>query len=485
MWLIFFIIVCFGLFFYFRRISYTYDFAKIIKSKPKRIIRVEHQSQLTQLMHSNEKICVAGGKFSHGGHTMLDDGIYLDMIGLDKIIGLDKDRMEVTVESGITWNKLQCYLDENNLSVGEMQSYRNFSVGGSISVNCHGRGLMYPTIAESIVKLKVMLTSGKIVECSPYHQKKLFQAVIGGYGLIGIIVEATLRIEKNNLLVRRVLFTSISEIVETIFWVIDQPDIDFYNCNIYPTRENQAVHQYFSSWKQQVIPRSGISSWKQQDSNTETIKDKVHISPSVNLQPERNKYWVEMTKEQLLRRLPIVKEMRAIIEPEQLGVKQMVTRNYEMSYDVRQVQPLVRFPTTSILQEYFIPICRLEHFLEQFWKIIHDHKVNLLNLSIRYVGKSHIPLLNYTQHKHTIALVLYINIWNNSIGISSTQQWTRKVIDLSLDHQGTYYLPYLPFATKRQFNQAYPQHKEFLHQKKKWDSEDRLQSIFSQQYLSK
>ena len=63
-------------------------------------------------------------------------------------INLHSDPPTITVQAGATWEKLINYLDKFNLSVSEMQSYYNFTVGGSISVNCHGRGLLYGTLAR-------------------------------------------------------------------------------------------------------------------------------------------------------------------------------------------------------------------------------------------------------------------------------------------------------------------------------------------------
>lgn len=45
------------------------------------------------------------------------------------------------------WRDLQDHLDPHDLSVRTMQSYANFSVGGSVSVNVHGRYVGHGPIA--------------------------------------------------------------------------------------------------------------------------------------------------------------------------------------------------------------------------------------------------------------------------------------------------------------------------------------------------
>ena len=98
-------------------------------------------------------------------------------------------------------------------------------------------------------------------------------------------------------------------------------------------------------------------------------------------------------------------------------------RNYEIASDVNQLQPLMRYPTTSILQEYFVPIKCISLFLDYFWSVIDNYQVNLLNVSLRYVKKTDIPVLNYAPDDR-IAIVLYFNIGNNSWSINYAKKWT-------------------------------------------------------------
>ena len=462
--LVIIILIILFLIYYYYKCTYTYDFAEIISCKPYKKFKINSYKQLSQILqdYQDQQISIAGGKFSHGGQTMLNNGLYLDMIELNKIINLDKENMQVTVQAGITWDTLQQYLDVHDLSVAEMQSYRNFTVGGSISINCHGRGSIYPTIAESIVSLKVMLVNGEIVDCCNTRDIDLFKSVIGGYGLIAIILEATLHIVKNEVLTRQVVNTTIQEIPNFIKQCLENSDIDFYNCNIYPSQEHKAVHIFYR-------------------------KANLHLNdlPDLpKLQQQHEYYWSEMTKEQLLRRVPFIKQIRASSEPQQLEQFELINRNYEMSYDVRQLQPLIKYPSTSILQEYFIPLENLVDFLTKFWTIVKQHSVNLLNLSIRHVGYSQIPILNYTKVEDTVAVVLYLNIWNNTSGIDSTKIWTQQAIDLALSYQGSYYLPYLPLATKQQFQLAYPNYQQFLKLKKIYDPNHKLNNMFAEEYLT-
>ncbi len=153
-----------------------------------------------------------------------------------------------------------------------------------------------------------------------------------------------------------------------------------------------------------------------------------------------------------------------------------------MSLNTNELKTLFKFPTTTILQEYFLPIQSCNTFIKYFWKIIKKYDVNLINLSIRYVKKTTIPILNYAL-ENRFSFVLYLNVGNNNWSLKYLEKWTRIMIDLTLHLNGTYYLPYLPLASKEQFYEAYPNWKEYLKIKNKYDSKNILTNLFIDKYL--
>lgn len=72
-----------------------------------------------------------------------------------------------------------------------MQSYANFTVGGSVSVNAHGRYVGHGPVGRSVRALQLVLADGSLVEAGPDTQPELFRAAIGGYGAVGIITEVS------------------------------------------------------------------------------------------------------------------------------------------------------------------------------------------------------------------------------------------------------------------------------------------------------
>src|SRR5258707_1410572 len=112
----------------------------------------------------------------------------------NRIIDFSPAAKTITVQAGVRWRQIQEHIDPANLAVKIMQSYANFTVGGSLSVNAHGRYVGLGPIILSVKSLKVVLADGTIVEASPISNADIFNGVIGGYGGLGVVVQAALEL---------------------------------------------------------------------------------------------------------------------------------------------------------------------------------------------------------------------------------------------------------------------------------------------------
>lgn len=80
------------------------------------------------------------------------------------------------------------------------------------------------------------------------------------------------------------------------------------------------------------------------------------------------------------------------------------------------------------------------------------------------------------------ALVLLINQGRSAKEVEKTQKVLRKMIDVTLDHRGSYYLPYYPYPTKEQLHRAYPRAKEFFEKKRQYDPDEVFVNLFYKEY---
>ena len=137
---------------------------------------------------------------------------------------------------------------------------------------------------------------------------------------------------------------------------------------------------------------------------------------------------------------------------------------------------------TEVLQEYFIPVENFEAYIDDLRDtLIDEDQFNLLNITIRYVEKNEKAVLSYAKDD-MFSLVLLINQGTDAKSIEDTGRVVRNMIDVTLDHGGSYYLPYFGYPTKEQMAEAYPRTSEFFDLKKEYDPSGRFMNIFYEEY---
>src|SRR6266487_6546816 len=114
--------------------------------------------------------------------------LVLDMTGF-KRMSLDEAAKVLTVQTGATWHDIQNFLHPR-FAVKAMQSTDIFSVGGSISVNAHGMDHTVGALGKTVRSIRLMLPDGSIKKLSRTENPELFNLVIGGYGLFGVMLDA-------------------------------------------------------------------------------------------------------------------------------------------------------------------------------------------------------------------------------------------------------------------------------------------------------
>lgn len=427
------------------------DYSKIYRGETT-LLTPYTTEELQSIVKTNPRIAITGGNYSMGGHTWCNNGISIDMKHFNKVLALDITHKTVTVQAGARWKDVQAFLLPCNLTIKVMQSYNDFSVGGSLSVNVHGRD-PYGSLITTVHSLRLMLADGSIIETSRTKNPELFKAVIGGYGACGIILDVTLELEDNYKIKKVIKETSIQEFPH--FYqntVKDNPDIAFFNGNMYPPHFNTVIN---FCWL------------KSEESLTNT-------NYMQNYQPNIIKNSIGKNLEFSAVHFPSLQKIRLNKDIKNGSQKEVVWRSYEMSYAVNSLAPHWTY-ASKILQEYFIPVKHFEPFVKEMKKIIWENNVKMLNISIRYVHKNTESYLTYAPDD-CFAFVCYIVLLRTEPDIARAKQWTQKLIDAALKYQGSYYLPYHRFARHDQLLKAYPHYPEFFSVKNQYDPQGKFQN---------
>lgn len=406
-------------------------------------------------------IAVGGGRFSMGGQIAAAGGLHLDMRPFKGLIWLRPDDLRVRVQAGMRWRDLQEHLDPLGLAVHTMQSYANFSVGGSVSVNVHGRYLGHGPLAHSVWALQLVLADGRVVEADRQHNADLFAAALGGYGAVGVITEVELQLARNRRIRREVQEVAL-EAYPAHFRdaVLSRPGGVLHNADLLPPHFDKA---FSLTWREAA--------------------DDAPLTEPARLVARGQRYAVEQNLIWAFSELPGAMAVReAVLEPLLRGQPAVKWLNHEASLDVAQLEPRTRRWSTYALQEYFVPERHFLSFATGLGALLRQHKAGVLNVSIRHAPADRDALLKWAPEP-VFCFVLYFKQRRHAQASAEVGRWTRALIDLALQHEGRYYLPYQPHATREQFEAAYPQATQLRALKARVDAEGRFNNSLWQRYL--
>lgn len=410
------------------------------------------------IKQANCPISIGGGHFSMGGQTASPGSLHLDMRLMNEVICFNPQEKTIRVQAGIRWCDLQKFIDPHDLSVKIMQTYANFTVGGSLSVNVHGRYVGFGPIASSVRNIKLVTADGNAIDCSPAQNSELFHASIGGYGALGVIVEAEFELTDNTRVERIRKLMPTKDYPEYFKQNVRNTGSSvFHNADLYPPHYS----------------RANAVTW------VKTIKAVTHPN---RLQPRGKRYLLQKYFFWAFTEMPFGKWRREhIIDPLTYVKPAIHWRNYEAGYDAAELEPVSRKSTSYVLQEYFIPIDNFGEFVRKMTDIFQRYSVNVINVSVRHAYSDPDTRLSWTRGE-TFAFVVYYKQRTRNNAIARVGVWTRELINAALSCSGTYYLPYQLHATSAQFHAAYPRAVELFDLKKKHDPHYRFRNALWDKY---
>ena len=401
-------------------------------------------------------ISIGGGRFSMGGQIAAPDSLHLDMRGMNRVLMLDPERRVIRVQAGSSWRDVLDAIDPHDLSVSIMQSYSNFTVGGSVAVNCHGRYVGKGPLVNSVRAVQMVCADGRVLELTP--DSPLFRGLFGGYGGLGVVTEVELDLEVNTRLRRIVSKVDLDAYGDHLLGSIaPDPEVVLHNADLRPPDFDEP----------QLI------SW---------VRTDVPATVSERLIPRDEDYGRNQALLWAVSELPGGKRLRRRIEDRLLEQETVVWRNYEASLDTDSLEPRSRFFSTYLLQEYFVPVRNFLPFARTLADVLRRHEVNALNVSVRHSPRDVRSLLAWAP-EDVFSFVLYYKQRSTERASREAAIWTRELIDAALDNGGRYYLPYRLHATRSQFEQAYPKVREFVALKERADPLGKFRNLLWEKYL--
>ncbi len=142
-------------------------------------------------------VIARGAARSYGDAAQNSRGNVLDMTGLDRIVSIDAERGLITAQAGATVAQLMVALAVHGLTLPVVPGTRHVTLAGAIASDVHGKNHHRDGgLARHVAAISLCTPAGGLIEgVSPETDPELFYATLGGMGLTGVIVEATLRAE--------------------------------------------------------------------------------------------------------------------------------------------------------------------------------------------------------------------------------------------------------------------------------------------------
>lgn len=416
----------------------------------------------------------SGTRHAMGGQNTAVGALVLDLRDMASV-RIDPTRQTATVGAGALWRDVLEAAHPHDLAVAAMPSIDTLSIGGTLSVNAHGADFRVGSLASTVRSLTLITADGEIHQLSRTQEPELFGAVIGGYGLLGIIVEADLDLVANQMY----------ELRQTTVAAEALPN--YLQERVFTDPTAQLAYAHLSTSPGSLLSQAIVYTHHDMVSYPES-------DPMPPLRSEQNSRFGRLIlnlarhggvaqRAKWAMQRDLLPHVRNCYEPRnealRVGEACLVSRNQAMYNDLGLLRNNMT-SHTDVLQEYFLPPDELVSFLSAARISLRNHNAQLLNASVRAVHRSDV-LLDYAQGDR-LSVVLYLSQNISADGNADMAALTHDLLVAALQHGGTFYLPYQQHYSREQVAQAYPMLEQFFALKEKHDPKRRFRNSFYNRY---
>jgi FAD/FMN-containing dehydrogenase len=293
-----------------------------------------------------------------------------------------------------------------------------------------------------------MLADGTILVCSRTENAELFRLVMGGYGLLGIILDLDVGMVPNVLLRPRFERMHSTAFAESFVRAVrTDPAVKMMYGRMNVTREDFFAEALMVTYRPEPTPAAGLPPVTRRGALTGVSR----------------KIYRAQTGSETAKRARWAAETQAV---PRLG-SGVATRNTLMNEPVSNLENR-HARRTDILHEYFVPPARFNEFVHACQDIIPRAKAEFLNVTLRYVAPDDTSVLSFAPTER-IAAVMSFSQEMTPEGEADMLYATEALIDRVAAIGGSYYLPYRLHARNDQFEKAYPGAAHFAARKRHYD----------------
>jgi FAD/FMN-containing dehydrogenase len=429
------------------------------------VARIHQPADLTELCKlvqelrdRGESAAVCGARHAMGGQQFLGGGVLIDMRAMNRVLGLDQEKGLLRIEAGADWPTIIGACAGGRWGIRQKQTGADsMTLGGSIACNAHGRGLDMGPLVEDIEGLTLVTADSEVLSCSREENAELFSLAVGGYGLFGIIADATLRLSP-RCPVRR---------------LVDIIDIDDALNAVYRRASEGCTHgdfQYAIDAADPSFLRRGVfACYQPQPAGTPVGGEDADLSKEDWLELLRLAHTDKRRAFQLYAQHYLATHGRTYwSDTMQLGM-------YIPSYADFLAQAGAAEHESLMITELYVPPPRLIDFMARAREVLRATGVEDIYGTIRAIRKDSTTFLPWAWEDYA-CVIFNLRTAHSDAGIGRSRAAACRLIDAASALGGSFYLTYHRWATREQLLACHPRLPEWLKRKNALDPRGVFQS---------
>lgn len=416
--------------------------------------------EMSEAKAASRPLNVGAARHSMGGQAIPRAGTALTFD--NGTIEIDSAGMRFRGHAGARWSQVITALDPAGFSPKVMQSNNDFGIAATYSVNAHGWPVPMGPMGSTVLSLRMVLPSGDLVTCSPSENADLFNLGMGGYGLIGVVVDMEVEMVKNSRLIPNFNVIKASEFAAAFDKAVKDPLVSMAYGRLNVERasffDQALLVTYRETDDQTDLPAATGSGWMSK------VASRLYRAQLGNETFKGFRWWNETSVGPALSSGEVTRNS-LINEP----VVTLDDRNPDR---------------TDILHEYFVGFEAFDAFVAACREVIPASYQEFLNVTLRYVAQDDQSVLSFAKVPR-IAAVMSFSQETTLRAEADMARMTHDLIDRIVAIGGAYYLPYRPHASLDQLTAAYARAGEFAAAKRALDPGLLLRNNLWDNYLGR